>query len=126
MKFARILPMFSVLSVIMLFLAACTTEPRQSAEKNRSASSPAASQVRRERGEMLFKQFCANCHPDGGNVSDPARNLHRATLRANHINGPEDIIRIMRKPISRMLRFDVTTLPDEDARVIAVYVWETF
>jgi len=126
MKFARLSPLFSVLCVIVLFLVACNTEPRQSIEKNRSASSPAVSQIRRERGERLFKQFCANCHPDGGNVSDPARNLHKSTLQANHINGPEDIIGIMRKPISRMLRFDETTLSDEDARAIAVYVWETF
>lgn len=126
MKYFRLLSLFSALSVIMILIAACTTEPQQNAEKNRSASSPLASQAQREKGEMLFKQFCANCHPDGGNVSDPARNLRRPTLQANHINGPEDIIGIMRKPISRMLRFDETTLTDEDARAIAVYVWETF
>jgi len=126
MKFSRLLSLFSALSVIMIFIATCTTEPRQNTEKVRSASSPPASQAQREKGEMLFKQFCANCHPDGGNVSDPARNLRRSTLRANHINGPEDIIGIMRKPISRMLRFDAATLSDEDAQAIAVYVWETF
>lgn len=75
---------------------------------------------------MLFKQFCANCHPDGGNVSDLARSLYGSSLRKHHIHTPEDIVRIMRNPLSRMIRFDVTMISDADAHVIADYVLKTF
>lgn len=126
MKFFRVLTMFAALSMTMLSLAACTPEPKQDAKTARVAPPASSRQTQAGRGEALFRQFCANCHPDGGNVSDPARNLHRSTLRATGINRPEDIIRIMRHPISRMLRFDITTLSDEDARDIAEYVLETF
>ena len=77
-------------------------------------------------GELLFKQYCSSCHPDGGNVSDPSRSLHRSALKRNHITAPEDIVRIMRKPLSRMIRFDLSTLSDRDARVIAEYILVTF
>ena len=78
------------------------------------------------RGEMLFKQNCSPCHPDGGNVSDPGRTLHGSDLRANHITRPGDIVRIMRNPISRMIRFDTAAISDQDALAIAGYVLTTF
>jgi len=74
----------------------------------------------------LFKQYCSSCHPDGGNVSDPQRPLYGSALRRNHITKPEDIVRILRNPLSRMIRFDVSTLSDKDARAIAEYVLATF
>ena len=77
-------------------------------------------------GEALFKQYCASCHPNGGNVSDPERTLHGSVLKKKHINTPEDIVNIMRKPLSRMIRFDAATLSDREARVIAEYVLKTF
>jgi len=126
MKPSRILVLFSALSISMLSLAACSPEPEQVANRAPLASPSSGREANSDRGEALFRQFCANCHPDGGNVSDPARNLHSSTLRANGINSPEEIIRIMRHPISRMLKFDEKTLPDQDARAIAEYVLETF
>jgi cytochrome c6 len=77
-------------------------------------------------GEALFKQFCASCHPNGGNVSDPKRTLYRSVLQNNHINTPEDVVRVMRNPLWRMIRFDVSTLSDTDARAIADYILKTF
>jgi len=77
-------------------------------------------------GEALFKQYCAPCHPEGGNVSDPERSLHGSVLKGKHITTPEDIVRIMRNPLSRMIRFDPSTLSDKDARAIAEYVLKTF
>lgn len=77
-------------------------------------------------GESLFKQYCASCHPDGGNVSDPERSLYGSALKKNHISTPEDIVRIMRKPLSRMIRFDPSVLSDRDARLIAEYILKTF
>ena len=123
---SRMYKFAAVISMTMLCLTACSPESKQ--DTNKARVEPAGSSLQRQagRGEALFRQFCANCHPDGANVSDPARNLHRSTLRANGINKPEDIIRIMRHPISRMLRFDQSTLSDQDARAIAEYVLETF
>ena len=77
-------------------------------------------------GEALFRQYCASCHPNGGNVSDPKRTLHGSALKSNHITTPEDIVRIMRNPLSRMIRFDTSTLSDRDARAIAEYILITF
>ena len=77
-------------------------------------------------GEALFKQYCATCHPNGGNVSDPKLTLNRSVLKSNHITAPDDIVRIMRNPLSRMIRFDVSTVSDKDARVIAEYILATF
>jgi len=126
MKFSVVLPIFSVGYITIAALVACTPELKQDAKKVTVAPPESSRQIQSGRGDTLFRQFCANCHPDGGNVSDPARSLYRSTLRANGIIKPEDIIRIMRKPISRMLGFDVTTLSDEDAQAIAEYVLETF
>ena len=77
-------------------------------------------------GEALFRQYCATCHPNGGNVSDPERTLYGSVLRRKHITTAEDIVRIMRKPLSRMIRFDRSTLSDRDARAIAEYVLKAF
>ena len=77
-------------------------------------------------GEALFQQYCSSCHPDGGNASDPKRTLHGSVLKSNRITTPEDIVRIMRNPLSRMIRFDVSALSDRDARAIAEYVLKTF
>jgi len=77
-------------------------------------------------GAALFRQYCSSCHPDGGNVSDPKRTLHGSVLRSNGITTPEDVIKIMRNPLSRMIRFDPSTLSDKDARAIAEYILVTF
>jgi cytochrome c6 len=77
-------------------------------------------------GEALFIQYCAACHPNGGNVSDPKRTLRGSVLKRNHISTPEDIVRIMRNPRSRMIRFDPSTLSDRDAVSIAEYILTTF
>jgi cytochrome c6 len=95
-----------------------------------TAAAPAGSAVvsppSGRNGEALFKQYCAACHPDGGNVSDPERTLRGSVLKRNHITTPDDLVRVMRTPRSRMIRFDVTTLSDGDALAIAEYVLKTF
>jgi len=112
----------AVLVFVAHLLGGCRNESSQNAE--RSPAPPPRQQL--SRGEELFKQYCAACHPDGGNVSDPERTLRGSDLRSHHIAKPEDIMRIMRTPISRMISFDATTLSDKDARAIADYVLYTF
>jgi cytochrome c6 len=89
-------------------------------------ASAAGSRVSAPDGEALFRQYCASCHPDGGNVSDPERTLHGSALKKKHITTPDHVVRVMRRPLSRMIRFDVATLPDRDAQAIAEYVLKTF
>lgn len=111
------------------FLGGCSKEAPPKTETPRTAPMRQAvtdPQGQLQSGEALFRQFCHNCHPDGGNVSDPERTLHGSALRKNHITTPEDIVRIMRNPRSRMIRFDAETIPDKDARTIAEYVLTTF
>jgi len=111
--------------LLVLPLAACSTKPVEHADKGQKPASEPPQATARS-GEELFKQYCANCHPDGGNVSDPEKNLRRATLKAAHITRPEDIIRVMRRPESRMITFDQSTISDRDARAIAEYVLKAF
>jgi len=114
--------------VLLLSVAAVAGCSRQEPQKTAAPAAPTAANSAEQlaAGAALFKQYCSSCHPDGGNVSDPARTLHGAALRANHITTPEDIIRIMRHPLSRMIRFDTATLSDRDARAIAEYVLYAF
>lgn len=111
----------AVLMVLVPLLGGCRNKAPQNAEQ---ASAPPQQQL--DRGEELFKRYCATCHPDGGNVSDPERTLRGPALRSHHISKPQDIVSIMRTPISRMISFDATTISDKDARAIADYVLYTF
>jgi cytochrome c6 len=106
-------------------VAGCSKEESRQVTAAPATVTPAAQGLARD-GEALFKQYCAACHPNGGNVSDPQRTLYGSALKKNHITTPEDIVRIMRNPLSRMIRFDPSTLSDRDAQVIAEYVLKTF
>jgi cytochrome c6 len=77
-------------------------------------------------GEELFKQHCAVCHQDGGNIIDPKDTLHRKDLKAHKITKPADIVKIMRNPGQGMTKFDKKTIPDKDAQKIAQYILKTF
>jgi len=111
----------AVLMVVVPLLGGCGNEAPQYGER-----SPAPPRQQLSRGEELFKRYCAACHPDGGNVSDPERSLRGSALRSHHITRPRDIVHIMRTPISRMISFDAATLSDKDATAIADYVLYTF
>jgi cytochrome c6 len=115
----------ALLMVSSVSLTGCSKdEPRKVAVAPVASGTTSPEPVRD--GEALFKQYCANCHPNGGNASDSERTLYGSVLKRNHITKPEDIVRIMRKPLSRMIRFDASTLSDKDARTIAEYVLKTF
>ena len=119
----------SMTAVAICLLGGCSQEAPRKREAPRTAPAQQAAPNPQELmrvGEALFRQFCHNCHPDGGNVSDPKRTLHRSALQKNRITTPEDIVRIMRNPLSRMIRFDAETISDKDARAIAEYILNTF
>jgi cytochrome c6 len=73
-------------------------------------------------GETLFKQHCAVCHPDGGNIVNPKKTLHKKDREANNVKTVEDIVSKMRNPGPGMIKFDEKTIPDKQAKEIAEYV----
>ncbi len=85
-----------------------------------------AKEAKESRGEQLFTANCKVCHPDGGNIINPKKTLHKADREANGVTKVEDIIKRMRNPGPGMTKFDEKTIPDKDARTIAEYVLKTF
>jgi len=77
-------------------------------------------------GEAKFKEHCALCHPDGENVINPGKTLHKKDLRAGKIKTEADIVKLMRKPGPGMTAFDAKALPDDEAGEIAKYILKTF
>jgi len=73
-------------------------------------------------GESLFKEHCAVCHPDGGNVVNPKKTLHKQDREANNVKTEADIVKIMRNPGPGMIKFDEKTIPDKQAKEIAEYI----
>ncbi|MDA8413904.1 MAG: c-type cytochrome [Desulfobacteraceae bacterium] len=103
------------------------TPPKTEAPQTMTAPLPAPSQPEQAKtGEALFKQHCAVCHPDGGNIVKPEYTLHAKSLTKHKITKPEDIVKVMRNPEQGMTRFDETAIPDKDAAEIARYILDTF
>ncbi len=82
--------------------------------------------ARMARGETLFKQNCSACHPDGGNIVNPAFTLHKKDREAHGVKTANDIVEKMRNPGPGMTKFDKTTIPDKDAKAIAEYILKSF
>jgi cytochrome c6 len=106
----KLLALPALVVFLILFAGACYAE--KAAKKNS--------------GEELFKQHCAVCHPDGGNIIDPEDTLHKKDLKAHKITKPTDIVKIMRNPGPGMTNFDKKTIPDKDAQKIAEYILKIF
>ncbi|HMK43857.1 MAG TPA: c-type cytochrome [Dissulfurispiraceae bacterium] len=77
-------------------------------------------------GAVEFKEHCAVCHPEGGNIVNPQKTLRSKDLAANGIKKPADIIKKMRAPGPGMTQFDKKTIPDKEAQAIAQYILKTF
>jgi cytochrome c6 len=77
-------------------------------------------------GEAKFKEHCALCHPDGGNIVNAKKTLHKKDRMANNIKSEADIVNLVRKPGPGMTTFDAKTLSDKDAGEIAEYIFKTF
>ncbi len=77
-------------------------------------------------GEALFKENCAPCHANGGNIINPAFTLHKADREKHGVKTAKDIIGKMRNPGPGMTKFDEKTIPDKDAKEIAEYIIKTF
>jgi len=77
-------------------------------------------------GQAEFKEHCAVCHPDGGNIVNPAKTLHKSDRYANNVKTAADIMGKMRDPGPGMTKFDKKTITDGEARKIAEYILKTF
>jgi cytochrome c6 len=101
-------------SICLLITGACSGEnPKKSGEEARL-------------GEELFKLHCAVCHPNGENVINKDKNLHKEDLEEHGIKTPEDIVKLMRNPGPGMSKFDEKTISDKDAKDIAKYILKKF
>ena len=86
-------------------------------------------------GEALFKQNCASCHPNGGNILNPKKTLSKRDREANNVVTAADIINKMRNPgpspthpqeWAGMKMFDKYKISDDEAQKIADYILTTF
>ena len=69
--------------------------------------------------EALYKEKCAMCHPDGGNVMKP-----KETLKG--LKDTKKIVKKIRKGGGGMTAFDKTAISDADAKALAEYIVKTF
>jgi cytochrome c6 len=88
--------------------------------------SSANEETKSSMGKNLFNQYCIMCHPDGSNIFNAKKSLHRNDLNSHNIKKPEDIINIMRNPGPGMPSFDKDKIPDDFAKQIAEYILDTF
>ena len=96
---------------------------------NRTALLPAAALIltlsagtalaEEKKGETLFKEKCAACHPGGGNIMKPKESL-------KGLKDTKKIVKKIRSGGGGMTAFDQKAISDADARAIADYIVKTF
>ena len=74
-------------------------------------------------GENLFKQNCAGCHINGGNLIRRSKNLKISSLKRNGIDNPESIAKIARQGVGIMSGYE-DDLGDNGDQIVANWVWE--
>ena len=79
-----------------------------------------------QNGEAGFKEYCAGCHFEGGNLINPAKTLSKKDREKNGVRTVNDVVKIMRNPGEGMSTFDEKTLPETEAKKIAEYILTTF
>ena len=74
-------------------------------------------------GKTLFKNFCAGCHINGGNIIRRSKNLKLASLKKNGINDSESIAKIARQGIGIMDGYN-EQLGENGDKIVANWIWE--
>ncbi|MDA8086080.1 MAG: c-type cytochrome [Nitrospiraceae bacterium] len=77
-------------------------------------------------GKALFEKNCASCHPNGGNMDNPAYTLHKKDLQKHGVDSVKGIVGKMRHPGPGMPAFSKEMIPDSQAKEIARYILKTF
>ena len=129
----RIVVTLAVLAISATGIAGCKKESPPKTEAPQTTTAPAAPAPAGPApsdtgltGEQLFKQYCAACHPDGGNTINPKKGVHAKELAGRNITTSEDIVKVMRNPGPGMNKFDEATISDNDAKKIGDYMLATF
>ena len=79
--------------------------------------------IEAELGENLFKQNCAGCHINGGNIMRRSKNLKISSLKRNGIDNSEAIAKIARQGIGIMSGYE-DKLGDNGDQIVANWIWE--
>ena len=74
-------------------------------------------------GGNLFKNHCAGCHINGGNIIRRSKNLKISSLKRNGIDDPEAIAKIARQGIGIMDGYK-EQLGDNGDQIVANWIWE--
>ena len=75
------------------------------------------------KGENIFKNHCAGCHINGGNIIRRSKNLKISSLRRNGIDSPQAIAEIARKGIGIMDGYEKQLGENKD-QIVAKWIWE--
>jgi len=76
-----------------------------------------------ELGKNLFKNHCAGCHINGGNIVRRSKNLKISALKHNGFDNTEAIAKIAREGIGIMDGYK-DKLGENGDQVLADWVWE--
>ena len=76
-----------------------------------------------ELGKNLFKNYCAGCHINGGNIIRRSKNLKISSLQNNGFDSTEAIAKIAREGIGIMDGYE-DKLGENGDQVVADWVWE--
>ena len=74
-------------------------------------------------GKRIFKNNCAGCHINGGNIIRRSKNLKISSLKRNGIDNAKDIAEIARQGIGIMGGYK-DELGDNGDQIVADWVWE--
>ncbi len=97
--------------IIFCFIFFCFSLPKET------------SALEKDIGKNLFKNNCAGCHINGGNIIRRSKNLKISSLRRNGIDNPEAIAKIARHGIGIMSGYE-DELGENGDQVVANWVWE--
>ncbi|WP_269616759.1 c-type cytochrome [Prochlorococcus marinus] len=74
-------------------------------------------------GKNLFKNNCAGCHTNGGNIIRRSKNLKMSSLKRNGIDNPEAIAKIARQGLGIMSGYE-NELGENGDQIVANWVWK--
>jgi len=74
-------------------------------------------------GKDLFKNHCAGCHINGGNIIRRSKNLKISSLKHNGIDDPESIAKIARQGVGIMDGYK-DQLGENGDQIVANWIWE--
>ena len=74
-------------------------------------------------GKSLFKNHCAGCHINGGNIIRRSKNLKISSLKHNGLDNPEAIAEIAKYGIGIMDGYQ-DQLGDNGDQIVANWIWE--